>query len=112
MSDAPPDRIAGNPRSKYYNKEALARGVGIRFNGKQRHDVDEYCISEGWIRVAVGRARDRFGHPITMRLNGAVEAFFEDADTSDAEGDDQQEDEQGESAASNTDDSAQPTQST
>ena len=60
--------------------ETLQRGIGIRFKGRQRTDVEEYSISEGWIRVAAGKSRDRFGNPLTIKLSGEVEAWFEDKD--------------------------------
>jgi len=70
-----PDRLSNDERSPFYDLEALERGVGIRFNGKERTDVSEYCVSEGWIRVPAGKAKDRFGQPMTIKLKGAVEAF-------------------------------------
>jgi|HigsolmetaAR201D_1030396.scaffolds.fasta_scaffold00238_12 Protein of unknown function (DUF3297). len=75
-NDSPPDRLSNDPRSRYYDAAALARGIGIRFRGEERRDVEEYCISEGWIRVAMGKALDRRGQPITIRLNGPVEAWY------------------------------------
>jgi hypothetical protein len=74
--DAPPDRLCNDPRSPYFNAEALARDVGIRFKGAEKTNVEEYCISEGWVRVAAGNAKDRYGHPLTIKLTGAVEAYF------------------------------------
>ena len=79
MTDALPDRLSTNPRSPYYNEELLKRDIGIRFDGKDRKDVDEYCISEGWIRVAVGKTVDRHGNPLTIKLNGKVEPYFRGA---------------------------------
>ena len=76
MSDTPPDRLCVNPRSQFYSKEALERGVGIRFNGKERQDVEEYCVSEGWIRIPMGRALDRRGQPLTRKMNGTVEPYL------------------------------------
>ncbi len=76
MSDTPPDRLAVDEDSRFYNAEALARGVGVRFNGMERDNVEEYCISEGWIRVAAGKALDRRGKPITFKHKGVVEAWF------------------------------------
>ena len=70
MSDTPPDRLSNDPKSPYYDAEALARDVGIRFAGKEKTNVEEYCVSEGWIRVAAGNARDRFGNPLTIKLKG------------------------------------------
>jgi Protein of unknown function (DUF3297) len=76
MTDSLPDRLSTNPRSPYYNEELLKRNIGIRFDGKDRKDVDEYCVSEGWIRVAVGKTVDRHGNPLTIKLNGKVEPYF------------------------------------
>ncbi len=76
MSDTLPDRLSNNPKSPFYNEALLARGVGVRFKGIERNNVEEYCISEGWVRVAIGNTRDRFGQPLTMRLNGVVEAYI------------------------------------
>lgn len=76
--DAPPDRLSVNPASPFYNEELLRRGVGIRFKGQERNNVEEYCISEGWIRVAVGKTVDRRGNPMTMKVTGPVEAYFRD----------------------------------
>ncbi len=70
-----PDRLSVNPRSPFYNAEAFQHDVGIRFNGKERTDVEEYCISEGWVRVAAGKSKDRFGNPLTIKLSGTVEAW-------------------------------------
>ena len=78
MSDTLPDRLSVNPRSPHYAPDILARGIGIRFNGVQKHNVEEYCISEGWIRIAMGKTVDRKGNPLTMKLSGTVEPFFED----------------------------------
>lgn len=79
MSDTPPDRLSVNPRSPHFDMETLQRGIGIRFKGKQRTDVEEYCISEAWIRVAAGKSKDRFGNPMTIKLSGELEVWFEDA---------------------------------
>ena len=67
MSDQLPDRLSINPKSPYYNEEILKREVGIRFNGAEKTNVEEYCVSEGWIRVAVGRKFDRHGNPLLMK---------------------------------------------
>lgn len=83
MSDTPPDRLSVNPKSPFFEMELLQRGIGIRFKGKQRRDVEEYCVSEGWIRVAAGKSRDRFGNPMTIKVSGEVEAWFEDTKASD-----------------------------
>ena len=81
MTDQPteqlPDRLSLDPRSPYFDQDVLSRGVGIRFNGNEKTNVEEYCISEGWIRVAAGRSRDRHGNPMTIKLNGTVEPYFE-----------------------------------
>ena len=75
-SDNPPDRLSNDPRSKFHDESLLERGIGIRFNGEERHNVEEYCVSEGWIRVQAGRALDRRGQPMTMKIRGKVEAWF------------------------------------
>ena len=77
-SDSLPDRLSTNPNSPHYDADVLAREVGIRFKGVEKTNVEEYCISEGWIRVAAGTAKDRFGNPLTIKLNGAVEAYFKE----------------------------------
>ena len=78
MSDELPDRLSVNPRSPHYNEECLKREVGIRFNGTEKTNVEEYCVSEGWIRVAAGKAVDRRGNPLTMKPSGTVEPFFKE----------------------------------
>ena len=75
-SGNPPDRLSNDPRSKFHDEALLERGIGIRFNGEERHNVEEYCVSEGWIRVQAGRALDRHGQPMTMKIRGKVEAWF------------------------------------
>jgi len=72
-SDSPPDRLSLDPTSEYYDEALLSRGVGIKFNGQEKTNVIEYSISAGWIRVAAGRSLDRYGQPMTIRLNGKVE---------------------------------------
>lgn len=76
--DTPPDRLSVNPRSEHFDAEKLRRGVGIRFKGRQRTDIEEYSISEGWVRVQAGKAMDRKGQPLTIKLSGPVEAWYED----------------------------------
>lgn len=76
MTDSLPDRLSTSPDSPYYNEELLARDIGIRFAGKEKTNVEEYCVSEGWIRVAAGTAKDRFGNPLTIKLSGPVEPYF------------------------------------
>ena len=73
-----PDRLSLDPRSPHFNEDVLSRGVGIRFNGQEKTNVEEYCVSEGWIKVAAGRSRDRYGNPMTLTLKGKVEPYFED----------------------------------
>jgi len=75
-TDAPPDRLSVDPTSPYYDAEVLARNVGVRFKGEEKNNVDEYCVSEGWVRVTAGNARDRKGNPLTIKLNGPVEPYF------------------------------------
>jgi len=99
MADTPPDRLSNNPRSPHFDVETLQRGIGVRFKGRERTDVDEYCISEGWIRVAAGKAVDRHGMPVTVKLNGPVEVWFADAAPEGAEGDEGDEGNEGESEA-------------
>lgn len=77
--DAPPDRLSVNPKSPYYNQAILARDVGVRFNGVEKTNVEEYCVSEKWVRLAVGRTVDRAGNPMTVKLKGTVEPYFKDA---------------------------------
>ncbi len=76
--DSPPDRLSNNPRSPHFDVAALQRGVGIRFKDRERDDVEEYCLSEGWIRVQAGKAVDRHGVPVTVKLSGPVEAWWRD----------------------------------
>jgi hypothetical protein len=76
MSDTPPDRLSNDPDSEFFNEAVLERGIGIRFNGAEKTNVDEYCISEGWIRVTLGKTLDRRGKPMTMKLKGTVDPYF------------------------------------
>jgi len=85
-TDALPDRLALDPRSPFHDAALLERGVGIRFNGVERTNVEEYCISEGWIKVAAGKARDRRGQPMTMKLRGKVEPYLQLGGDADASG--------------------------
>jgi hypothetical protein len=78
MSDILPDRLSVDPASPYYDAEALARGVGIRFRGEEKTNVEEYCVSEGWVRVSVGAKVDRKGQPLTLKLQGEVVPYFRD----------------------------------
>ena len=78
MSDTPPDHLSTDERSPFYDEAALDRGVGIRFNGVEKTNVEEYCISEGWVRVTAGNAKDRHGNPLTIKVHGPVEPYFRD----------------------------------
>lgn len=78
MSDTPPDRLSVNPDSPHYDAAALERGVGIRFKGVEKTNVEEYCVSEKWVRVAAGKTLDRKGNPMTIKLQGEVEPYFRD----------------------------------
>jgi len=71
-----PDRLSSNPRSPHYVAEIFEHNIGILLNGKERSDVDEYCISEGWVKIASPKALDRRGQPLMMKLKGTVEAFY------------------------------------
>jgi hypothetical protein len=75
-ADQLPDRLSSDPKSPYYNEEVLARDVGIRFKGVEKTNVEEYCVSEGWVRVTAGNARDRYGNPLTIKVHGPVEPYF------------------------------------
>ncbi len=77
--DRPPDRLAVDPASPWYDAAVLARGVGVRFKGEERTNVEEYCVSEGWVRLAVGKGVDRKGRPISIRVAGPVEPYFRDS---------------------------------
>lgn len=79
MTDQLPDRLSTDPNSPHYNAEVLSRDVGIRFKGVEKNNVEEYCVSEKWVRVAVGSSKDRHGNPVTMKLTGEVEPYFRDA---------------------------------
>lgn len=79
MSDQLPDRLSVNPDSPFYDAEVLARDIGIRFKGVEKTNVEEYCVSEGWVKVAAGAAKDRFGRPMTITLKGAVEPYIRGA---------------------------------
>jgi hypothetical protein len=76
MPDDLPDHLSTDPRSPYYNAEVLAHDIGVRFNGAEKTNVEEYCVSEGWIRVPAGKAKDRYGNPLTIKLKGKVEPYF------------------------------------
>ena len=78
MSDTPPDRLCASPDSPFYDEQAMARGVGVRFKGEEKTNVEEYCVSEGWVRLTVGKTLDRKGNPLTIKLQGPVEPYFRD----------------------------------
>ncbi|OHB35831.1 MAG: glutathione peroxidase [Phenylobacterium sp. RIFCSPHIGHO2_01_FULL_70_10] len=79
-AQTPPDRLSTDPSSPYYDEAVLARGVGVRFKGVEKNNVDEYCVSEGWVRVAVGKTVDRKGNPVTLKMQGPVEPYFRDTE--------------------------------
>jgi hypothetical protein len=76
MTDTPPDRLSNDPRSPHFSQDVLSRGIGIRFKGNERQDVEEYSVSEGWVRVALGKKMDRHGRPLTIKLSGEVEPYY------------------------------------
>ena len=79
LSESSPDRLSTDPSSPFHDAALLERGVGIRFNGAEKTNVEEYCVSEGWVRVSAGKAKDRMGRPITLKLKGRVEPYFRDS---------------------------------
>ncbi|MFW2831616.1 DUF3297 family protein [Sphingomonas sp. ID0503] len=86
MSDTPPDRLSINPRSEHFDSDALGRGIGIRFNGVEKTNVEEYSVPEGWIKVAAGRSLDRKGQPMLLKLKGAVEPYYRSGPEAEGEG--------------------------
>jgi hypothetical protein len=78
MTDTPPDRLALNPRSPFHDADVIARGVGIRFKGEEKTTVEEYCVSEGWVRLPVGKSLDRRGNAMTIKVSGEVVPYFLD----------------------------------
>jgi hypothetical protein len=80
MSDAAkpalPDHLSCDPRSPHHVAAVFEHDIGVRFNGAERHDVEEYCLSEGWIKVPAGKAKDRRGQPLLIKLKGSVEAYY------------------------------------
>ena len=80
MTDTPPDRLSNNPKSPYYQPEHLMRGIGIVFNGTEKTNVDEYCVSEGWIKMSIGKTVDRKGNPLTITAKGKVEPYYQSPD--------------------------------
>jgi Protein of unknown function (DUF3297) len=71
-----PDRLSIDPKSPFYNEEVFKREIGIRFNGVEKNNVEEYCISEGWVRIPASKTLDRKGQPLLMKFKGKVEAYF------------------------------------
>jgi Protein of unknown function (DUF3297) len=84
MTDLP-DRLSNDPRSPFYDEALLSKGIGIRFKGVEKHNVEEYSVSEGWIRVAVGKTLDRKGRPLTLKLQGEVEPYLEHPEVDESE---------------------------
>jgi hypothetical protein len=78
MSETPPDRLSADPRSPHYNAALLERGVGVQFKGAEKTNVEEYCVSEQWVRLSVGNTMARNGRPLTIKLKGEVEPYFRD----------------------------------
>ena len=76
MADTLPDRLSADPTSPFHDAALLERGIGVLFNGAEKTNVEEYCVSEGWIRVSAGKAKDRFGNPMTIKLKGRVEVWL------------------------------------
>ena len=76
LPTTPPDRLCSNPKSPFYDQAVLDRDVGIKFNGVEKTNVEEYCVSEGWVRLSAGNAKDRFGNAMTVKLKGKVEPYF------------------------------------
>ena len=71
-----PDRLSADPRSPFHVAAMFEKDIGIRLNDKERTDVEEYCVSEGWVKVPASKARDRKGQPLLIKLKGRVEAFY------------------------------------
>ncbi|MGM0542121.1 MAG: DUF3297 family protein [Pseudomonadota bacterium] len=71
-----PDHLSGNPSSPHHVAEIFEHNIGILLNGKERTDVEEYCISEGWVKISSAKALDRRGQPLLIKLKGTVEAFY------------------------------------
>jgi hypothetical protein len=79
MTDTPPDRLSVDPDSPFHDAKILERGIGVRFRGVEKNNVEEYCVSEGWVRLAVGNTLDRKGKQLTIKYSGSVEPYFKDA---------------------------------
>ena len=71
-----PDRLSIDPRSPHHVAAVFEHDIGIRLNDRERFDVAEYCISEGWVKVPAGKTVDRKGQPLLMKLKGKVEVFY------------------------------------
>jgi hypothetical protein len=80
MTETLPDRLSANPKSPHHDAALLERGVGVRFNGVERNNVEEYCVSEGWVRLAVGKTVDRHGNAMTIKYKGTVEPYLKTAE--------------------------------
>ncbi|MCK0198593.1 DUF3297 family protein [Ancylobacter sp. 6x-1] len=80
MAQTLPDRLSTDPASPFYDAKLLEQGIGIKFKGAEKTNVEEYCVSEGWIRVSVGKAKDRAGNPMTVKLKGPVEPYLKGAE--------------------------------
>jgi Protein of unknown function (DUF3297) len=78
MNNKPPDRLSTDPQSPFYDAAILQRNVGVRFKGVERFDIEEYCVSENWVRAPIGKTRDRRGNPLTIKLTGPVEVWFKE----------------------------------
>ena len=76
-ADTPPDRLCIDPSSPWHDADLLQRGVGVRFKGVEKTNVEEYCVSEGWVRLAVGKTMDRHGKQMTVKLQGEVVPYFQ-----------------------------------
>lgn len=79
MIATPPDRLSVDPDSPFHDADVLSRGVGVVFKGVEKTNVDEYCVSEGWVRLSVGTSVGRSGKPITIKLSGEVVPYFKDS---------------------------------
>ncbi|HJW40993.1 MAG TPA: DUF3297 family protein [Rhizomicrobium sp.] len=84
MAETLPDRLSADAESPYYNSDLLTRGVGVRFNGAEKTNVEEYCVSEGWVRLAVGKTVDRHGKPMTVKYKGTVEPYLQESSAPEA----------------------------
>ena len=73
-----PDHLSIDPRSPHFVRAVFDHDIGIRFNGTERNDVEEYCVSEGWVKVPAGNTLDRKGRPLLIKLKGPVEAYYKD----------------------------------